>query len=177
MRSLTKVISVSTVGVLVALGGCTSASTANNGSSTDSAGSSSAPSVTPSPSDTAPQSAASYWSQHPNLAPVGFADEDVILDVTGTGPTNVRVPDLRSYTSVRLVLRCTAPEKYELTLVGSITTQGIVTGGTNCGVDSGGLNSYVTPRLPASISGSPSVVKVETGANVVYALSVLGVRS
>ena len=141
MRSLTKVISVPTVGVLIALGGCTSAPTASNGSSTVSAGSSSAPSVTPSPTDTAPQSAVSYWSEHPDLAPAGFTDEDVILDVTGTGPTNMQLPDLRSYTSVRLVLRCAAPEKYELTLVGSSTTQGIVTGGTNCGVDSGGLNS------------------------------------
>lgn len=89
----------------------------------------------------------------------------------------MQLPDLRSYTSVRLVLRCAAPEKYELTLVGSSTTQGIVTGGTNCGVDSGGLNSYVTPKLPTSISGSPSVVKIQTGPSIVYALSVLGVRA
>lgn len=177
MRSLTKVISVPIVGVLVALGGCTSAPTASNGSSTVSAGSSSAASVTPSPSNTAPQSAVSYWSQHPDRAPVWFADEDIILDVTGMGPTKVKLPDLRSYPSVRLVLRCAAPEKYELTLVGSSATQGIVTGGTNCGVDSGGLNSYLTPQLPASIRGSPSVVNIQTGPSVVYALSVLGVRA
>ena len=120
-------------------------------------------------------SPAEYWSAHPDAAPAGFATQDVILDVHGTGPGPVKMPDLSAYVTVQLVLSCATSHSYRLVLVGTEPEESITTAGTNC-QGTTGWNTYATPPLPASIAGGPAIVKVDTGADVAYDLSVLGTR-
>ena len=139
--------------------------------------SSTSASSTPEPSEAAVAvSPVEYWSAHPDVAPAGFATQDVILDVRGTGPGPVQIPDLSAYATVVLVLSCATPHSYRLVLVGSEPKESITTAGTNC-EGSTGWNTYATPPLPPSITTGPAIVEVDTGADVAYNLSVLGTRT
>lgn len=116
-----------------------------------------------------------YWSANPATAPADFATQDVIFDVRGTGPGPVQMPDLSAYATVQLVLSCATSHSYELVLVGSEPEESITTGGTDC-EGTTGWGTYTALSLPASITDGPAIVKVDTGQDVAYDLSVLGTR-
>lgn len=139
--------------------------------------SSTSASSTPEPSEPAVAvSPAEYWTANPDVAPAEFAMQDVVFDVRGTGPGPVEIPDLSAYATVQLVLSCATSHSYELVLVGSKPEESITTGGTDC-EGTTGWGTYITPTLPASITDGPAIVKVDTGQDVAYDLSVLGTRT
>lgn len=159
---------------MTVLAGCTSPKSEADPSPAPSATSASS---TSKPSEPAVAvSPAEYWSANPGVAPTEFAAQDVVFDVRGTGPGPVQMPDLSAYATVQLVLSCATSHSYELVLVGSKPEESITTGGTDC-KGTTGWNTYITPTLPASITDGPAIVKVDTGQDVAYDLSVLGTRT
>lgn len=160
--------------VVIVVAGCTSTDSEADASPAPSATSAS---PTPKASEAAVAvSPVEYWNANPATAPEGFAARDVILDVRGTGPGPVQMPDLSAYASVQLVFSCASSHSYWLTLVGSEPKEAITTGGTDC-KGTTGWNTYTALSLPASITTGPAIVRINTGQDVAYDLSVMGTRT